>query len=86
MEVRNKETRMRREAKSWKSNSREKDEDVDVCAEKKRRREIRNGKFATGMRTAKVKEANARFITQPGKKERDHGIEDRRERRERRGD
>lgn len=28
----------------------------------------RNGKFATGKRIAKAKEANARFITQPGKR------------------
>lgn len=76
--TRNKETRIRRWARSWKSNSAEEDEDAKHSASKKKTRKIeregtgkerdskgeRNGKFTTGMEEdGRTKEANARFIT-----------------------
>lgn len=51
--ARNKETRIQRWARSWKSNSAEEDEDATFVQGKKQQREKqrkRNGKFTTGMR------------------------------------
>lgn len=67
---------MRGEAKSWKSNSRKEDVDDVRAGRIKKRTGKRHGKFATGMRTTRAKEANARFITLAREKERDRGIRD----------
>lgn len=60
MGIRNKRPRMRREAKSWKSNSTEKEENA---TRKGRKRREGDRKFTTRMsEIVEAKEANARFI------------------------